>query len=140
MTTVHWNKNTHFIHYGGAGLEMFRSLGYVPRDDARFTGQDRLGFCFDELDSEASIRALAHQIAPLVHEKPDGVTFGELFSTHCNSSPADSSRYRQAIAQLIEHKELVVTGQNGALRRGASTIGERDLLRMSRQTSFWKLG
>ena len=28
MTTVHWNKNNHFIHYGDAGLDMFRTLGY----------------------------------------------------------------------------------------------------------------
>ncbi|GHH61613.1 three-Cys-motif partner protein TcmP [[Pseudomonas] boreopolis] len=137
MTTVHWNNNNHFIHYGGAGLQMFRTLGYTTKDDADFTGQGELGFCFDKLASDASIRALARQIAPLVHERQDGITFEELFSSHCNSSPADSARYRQAIEQLIEHKELVVVGDRGAHRHRASTIGERDLLKASPQTSFW---
>ncbi|MBN8768976.1 MAG: three-Cys-motif partner protein TcmP [Stenotrophomonas nitritireducens] len=137
MTTVHWNNNTHFIHYGGAGLEMFRTLGYAAREDAEFTGQGELGFCFDERASHASIRALAMQISPLVHAKRDGLTFGELFSNHCNSSPADSARYRLAIEKLIEHKELVVVSESGAHRRSASTIVDRDLLKISNQTSFW---
>lgn len=139
MTTVHWKKNTHFIHYGGAGLHMFRSLGYTARDDADFTGQGELGFCFDESASKASVHALATQIAPLVHEKKDGISFGELFSSYCNSSPADSARYRLAIEKLIEHKELIVVGKNGERRRRASTISERDLLKVSSQTILWPL-
>jgi three-Cys-motif partner protein len=140
MTTVHWNNNTHFIHYGGAGLQMFRTLGYATREDAKFTGQGEFGFCFDESASDASVRALAKQIAPLVHQCKDGITFGDLFSSNCNSSPADSARYRLAIEQLIGHKELVVVGENGAYRRRASTIGDRDILKVSSQTIFWPLG
>lgn len=137
MTTVHWNNNNHFIHYGGAGLNMFRALGYTARDDAEFTGQGALGFCFDEVASNASVHALATQIAPVVHERKDGISFGELFSGHCNSSPADSARYRMAIEKLIEHKELTVLGENGERRRRASTIKERDVLKVSGQTILW---
>lgn len=139
MTTVHWNNNNHFIHYGGAGLNMFRALGYTTRDDTEFTGQGELGFCFDEVASNASVHALATQIAPFVYERKDGISFGELFSRHCNSSPADSARYRMAIEKLIEHKELTVLGENGERRRKASTIVERDVLKVSGQTILWPL-
>lgn len=40
MTTVHWQKYNHFIHYGGAGPDMFRTLGYAARDDRSFTGKN----------------------------------------------------------------------------------------------------
>jgi hypothetical protein len=30
MTEVHWANNNYFIHYGGAGLDMFQMVGYDP--------------------------------------------------------------------------------------------------------------
>lgn len=136
MTTVHWNKNNHFIHYGGAGLDMFRALGYNTRDDRSFTGQNELGFCFDEAASAASVSALVNQVSPLVHARPEGISFGELFANHCNSSPADSAKYRLALEQLVSHKEIVVTSPTGARRVRASTIGDRDVLTTSQQRFF----
>lgn len=38
MTRIHWENNNHFIHYGGAGLEMFEVLGYVPEKDDKKAG------------------------------------------------------------------------------------------------------
>ncbi|SEM57916.1 three-Cys-motif partner protein [Pseudoxanthomonas sp. GM95] len=136
MTEVHWNKNNHFIHYGGAGLDMFRTLGYTARDDASFTGQSALGFCFDEVAGEASVTALANQLSPLIHARPEGVTFAEIFATHCNSSPADSQKYRQALERLIGHKEVVATSASGARRYRASTISGADVLSVSQQKYF----
>lgn len=139
MTTVHWNNNNHFIHYGDGGLDMFRTLGYATRQDSGFTGQGELGFCFDDRANEASVEALALQIAPLVYECQDGIRFGDLYATHCNSSPADSARYRIAVEKLIGHKELIVEGPNGERRRKASTIDDKDVLRVSSQTILWPL-
>lgn len=136
MTTVHWNKNNHFIHYGGAGLDMFRALGYSTRDDRSFTGQNELGFCFDDAAGDASVNALVNQISPLVHARPDGISFGELFSSHCNSSPADSAKYRMALEQLVSHREIVITSSTGARRLRASTIGGRDVLTTANQRVF----
>lgn len=136
MTTVHWNKNNHFIHYGGAGLDMFRALGYNTRDDRSFTGQNELGFCFDEAASAASVSALMNQVSPLVHARPEGISFGELFANHCNSSPADSAKYRLALEHLVSHKEIVVTSPTGARRLRASTICDRDVLTTAQQRFF----
>jgi len=136
MTEVHWRKNNHFIHYGGAGLDMFRTLGYRSQDDQAFTGQNEFGFCFDKTAGDASVNALIEQISPLVHAQPEGITFGELFKAHCNSSPADSAKYREALEQLVSHKELTITSPNGARRLRASTISSGDLLTVSRQRIF----
>ena len=139
MTTVHWNNNNHFIHYGDGGLDMFRTLGYATRQDSGFTGQGELGFCFDDRASEASVESLALQIAPLVYECQNGIRFGDLYANHCNSSPADSARYRIAVEKLIGHKELIVEGPNGERRRKASTIDDKDVLKVSSQTILWPL-
>lgn len=139
MSTVHWNKNTHFIHYGGAGLDMFRALGYVARSDSSFTGQGELGFCFDEQANAASVHSLKNQLAPVIHEYPNGIRFGTLFSSTCNSTPANSERYRVALEGLIAEKEISVQGTNGESRRRASTIRDSDLITRARQHTLWSI-
>lgn len=49
MTEVHWDNNSYFIHYGGAGLDMFQMVGYDPDHDADHKGQNILGFEFDDV-------------------------------------------------------------------------------------------
>jgi three-Cys-motif partner protein len=39
MTEVHWANNNYFIHYGGAGLDMFQMVGYDPVHDAKYLQQ-----------------------------------------------------------------------------------------------------
>jgi three-Cys-motif partner protein len=107
MTRVHWEKNNHFIHYAGAGLEMFEALGYVPEKDDAVTGQERL-FHFDDVARRASIKQLVSQVVPLIYADPDGVTFAELFATTCNLSPASADIYKEAIDKARDYKELEV--------------------------------
>jgi hypothetical protein len=118
---------------------MFRTHGYASGDDIQFTGHGELGFCFDERAAHASVQALAHHIAPLVHAQEQDITFGELFASTCNTSPTDSARYRQAIEVLIEHKELVVIGEKGQRRQRASIISGHDRLKMPSQRHFWTM-
>lgn len=136
MTTVHWNKNNHFIHYGGAGLNMFKALGYDPAADSGFTGQNELGFCFDSDAAEASVRALSLQLSPIIHARPEGVTFEELFTSSCNLTPANGERYREALEHLIALKEVTATSPKGARRFSANTIGLRDRISIARQTTI----
>ncbi|UGB44647.1 three-Cys-motif partner protein TcmP [Frateuria edaphi] len=135
MTQVHWEHNNHFIHYGGAGLDMFQVLGYAAHRDESYTGQSSFGFEFDGHAHAASVSALTEQLAQRVHAL-DAVTFGTLYSTTCNSTPADSLRYRQAIEQLVAHKELVVTAAAGGYRRKASTIRDSDVIRRANQRNL----
>lgn len=40
MTGVHWNNHNSFIHYGGAGMEMFGMLGYTTLSKRLFQALD----------------------------------------------------------------------------------------------------
>lgn len=133
MTKIHWEKNTNFIHYGGAGMEMFHALGYVPKQDESFTGQSSLGFCFDESAHTASVTALMEQIPRLIYPDPDGMTFGELFATTCNMSPASANIYRAAIGQLMAIGDLEAVTHDGGIRRSSNRIHDADFIIPSRQ-------
>lgn len=134
MTGIHWEKNNHFIHYGGAGLDMFQMLGYDPEEDSSFTQQD--AFCFDINARQQSVSMLATQIPDLIYSAPDGLSFGELFSLTCNSSPASADIYREAVGFLIEQKDLEVINQNGGTRRSANSIHNNDQILPPVQKSF----
>lgn len=136
MARVHWSKNNHFIHYGGAGIDMFRVLGYSADRDRNFTGQDAFGFCFDDLAGESSISTLMSQLPQLIYAHEDGLSFGELFATTCNLSPADSTHYKGALERLVQHKEIVIVSQDGERRLRASTITDKDQLRPAAQKTF----
>jgi three-Cys-motif partner protein len=133
MARIHWEKNNYFIHYGGAGIEMFDMLGYLPERDDSFTGQTSLGFCFDEPAKDFSIAALAEQLPRLVYPDPDGMTFGELFSSTCNTTPASADIYRDALGRLIEYGEIEVVSQDGTKRRSATRIHDSDQVVPPRQ-------
>lgn len=135
MTQVHWAKNNHFIHYGGAGLDMFRAIGYDAGSDARYTGQSSLAFGFDDLANERSISLLTDQLVRVVHDRK-AVRFGDMYSATCNSTPADSQRYRDALENLVALKEITITGVTGAQRRKATTIEDDDVIQMAVQRTF----
>lgn len=133
MTKVHWSQNNHFIHYGGPGLDMYHVLGYDPRADSSLSSQMELGFCFDNPAKEQSIDTLMEQIPHYVFANDEGISFGELFATTCNTSPADSQRYKEAIESLVVHKEIEILSPDGKRRLKASTIRDTDQLVPSKQ-------
>lgn len=126
MTEVHWNHNNYFIHYGGPGLDMFQMVGYDPDHDNGHRGQSVLGFEFDDVARKASVCALNEQIPQRVYANDEGVSFGILFATTCNDSPASADIYRESIEQLIQQKVIEVIGADGARRRSAQQIKPKD--------------
>ncbi len=126
MTKIHWEKNNYSIHYGGPGIDMFHVLGYEATRDGLYTGQADLGFCFDDPAKAASLLSLKNQLPQLIYARPEGMSFGELYASTCNTSPADSTLYKEALGQLVQHKEIEIVGPNGERRRTATTITDRD--------------
>lgn len=133
MTRVHWTKNNQFLHYGGAGLDMFQALGYHAKNDHGHAGQSLLEFEFDDIATSASVAALSEQLPRYIFARDEGIGFGELFAGTCNGSPADSERYKQALQTLIEVKDIEVMSSEGARRLKASTIRDSDILVPCRQ-------
>ena len=126
MTEVHWNNNNYFIHYGGSGLDMFQMVGYDPNYDSTLSGQFELGFEFDDVARGASITSLREQIPHMIYSHDEGMSFGELFATTCNKSPATADIYRSAIDELIEYKVIEVISDDGVRRRSAQQIKPSD--------------
>lgn len=126
MTEVHWDNNNYFIHYGGAGLDMCQMVGYDPDHDAVYKGQSTLGFEFDDVARKASIAALNEHIPRRVYANNEGISFGELFATTCNDSPASADIYRDSVGELLEHKAVEVVSADGVRRRSAQQIKSSD--------------
>lgn len=137
MTKVHWDNQNYFIHYGGAGLNMFQMVGYDPDHDASLSGQSSLGFEFDDIARKTSIATLAAQIPRLIYSNNDGMSFGELFAKTCNGSPASASIYQETIHELLTNKILDVVGANGEIRRSAIQIKNNDQIMPAAQRSLF---
>jgi three-Cys-motif partner protein len=136
MTEVHWANNNYFIHYGGAGLDMFQMVGYDPAHDSHYLKQSALGFEFDDLAKHASIAALNEHIPRRVYADDTGISFGELFATTCNSSPASAQIYRESVGQLIAERVIEVVPADGGSRRSAAQIKATDQLVAPRQRAI----
>lgn len=115
---------------------MFHALGYESARDSGFTGQDSLGFLFDDPAKRSSIDALARQLPPLIFAREEGVSFGELFRSTCNLSPADSATYKEALGLLAQHGEIEILTAKGGHRHKGSTINNTDQLVPSKQISL----
>jgi len=126
MTEVHWDNNNYFIHYGGPGLDMFHMVGYDPDHDAAHRGQSMLGFEFDDVARKASVAALNEHIPRRVYANDEGLSFGELFATTCNDSPASADIYRDSVGELLEQKAVEVVSVDGVKRRSAQQIKSSD--------------
>jgi three-Cys-motif partner protein len=136
MTEVHWANNNYFIHYGGAGLDMFQMVGYDPAHDSNYLKQSALGFEFDDVAKQASISALNEHIPRRVYADDTGISFGELFATTCNSSPASAQIYRESVGQLIAERVIEVMPAEGGTRRSAAQIKPTDQLVAPRQRAI----
>ncbi|MCD6671821.1 MAG: three-Cys-motif partner protein TcmP [Burkholderiaceae bacterium] len=136
MTEVHWANNNYFIHYGGAGLDMFHMVGYDPDHDAQYLKQSALGFEFDDVAKRASIAALNEHIPRRVYADDTGISFGELFATTCNSSPASAQIYRESLGHLIAERVIEIVPADGGSRRSAGQIKATDQLVAPRQRAI----
>ncbi|MCU7858513.1 MAG: three-Cys-motif partner protein TcmP [Candidatus Thiodiazotropha sp. (ex Lucinoma kastoroae)] len=136
MTKIHWSHNNHFIHYGGPGLNMYEVLGYDHKYDLSNSNQLGFDFLFDNPAEERSVNLLMNQLPHYIFSHDEGISFGELFATTCNTSPADSIRYKKSVEQLYSHKEIEILSTDGKKRTKATTIRDTDRLIPSKQRSF----
>lgn len=135
MTQVHWKHNNSFVHYGGAGINMF-TLGYLSGRDVGYTGQHAMDFLFDDSASERTASTLMEQLPHLIFARDEGLDFEALYAATCNTSPADSEHYKRAVERLIHAKEVEVVSPNGSRKTKASTIRGQDRIVPSRQLSL----
>ena len=131
MKQVHWKHQNHFIHYGGAGLDMLapHTMGFMQE----FTG----GFRFDDVARHQSDEALREQLAARIYAMDQPRTFGEVFASTCNESPATAKMYKESLAALIQERDITVTGADGRTRRHARYMTDTDIVQRSRQSQLF---
>jgi three-Cys-motif partner protein len=131
MKQVHWQHHNHFIHYGGAGLDMLapQTMGFRQE----FTG----GFQFDDVALHRSNSALLQQLGDKIFAKRNSVTIGELFASTCNTSPATSEMYKVALENLVQERDITVTSDKGKRVRHARYMEDTDLVERSHQATLF---
>jgi hypothetical protein len=69
MKQVHWQHSNHFVHYGGAGLNMLapHTMGFLQEFDG--------GFRFDDLARSRSDKELVEQLAVRIFDQSATVVF-----------------------------------------------------------------
>jgi three-Cys-motif partner protein len=123
MARLHWELKNHFKHSGDAGLNMF---GYEPDLDPLVTGQALFAdFNFEEQDHQRSVGLLREQLMEIIHRHPSGISFKALLEITCNTTPASSDLYKDALGQLMEESEIILSPQ----RQKGSSIQNEDVIR-----------
>lgn len=128
MKRIHWeNNNLH--HPGGPGFNM---LGYLG-NHGQLTFDNR----FDEHAHQATQDALRQDIPQRITQLNSPVRFGDLVQLTANETPARLDQIRDAVFALARERQLIVTTQAGATRRGAHSIASDDLVELP--TQLWLL-
>lgn len=127
MKQVHWQHSNHFVHYGGAGLDMLapHTMGFLQQFDG--------GFRFDDIAKSKSDEALTAQLAEYVFNSSAPKTFSNLFAETCNGSPATATMYKEALANLLRERSIEIHSADGRRRKGARYITDTDVIEQSRQ-------
>lgn len=131
MKQVHWQHQNHFIHYGGAGLDMLapHTMGFRQE----FNG----GFQFDDVALNQSNKALLQQLADHIFSKNKPTTIGELYASTCNTSPATTGMYKNVLEVLVGERDLLVTSSDGKAKNYARYMSDNDIIERNRQTSLF---
>lgn len=131
MKQVHWQHSNHFIHYGGAGLNMLapHTMGFLQEFDG--------GFRFDDVARHKSDKALTEQLVERIFVQQEPKKFANIFSETCNGSPATASMYKDALATLVASGDVVVRSGDGKPRYRSRYIQDADTVERSKQLKFF---
>lgn len=138
MGKLHWRLNNRFQHHGGAG---FHALGFDPSRDLR---QGLLTFMFDDDALKRSEAAVLEQLPSMIHaahRDGGGLVVETLFAGNCNETPVTSDILSRQLVLLRDEGEILIKGEDGALKPRAKSIGWGDRLVLPRERSlFSRLG
>lgn len=131
MKQVHWQHSNHFVHYGGAGLDMLapQTMGFLQEFDG--------GFRFDEVARAKSDKELVVQLAKRVYTQRTPMPFSQVFAETCNGSPATASMYKDALAILVSEGEATMRSVDGKPRYRARYMRDTDIVDKPKQIKLF---
>ncbi len=130
MTKVHWSvanhEKTKMNHYG--------VLGFRGMDDSNDNFFDNIeDFPFNsEAEKKMKTRNM-EEILPALHNKPS--TFNNFYGKIANNTPAHKEHFREYMQELLQYKELSITGKNGEQR--SSNVKDDDIIEIPPQRNLF---
>lgn len=133
MVDIHWDHGNHFVHYGGAGLDMYSLRGFSTDAHA-----DMYGFCNQ---AEALTReTLLSQLPRLIRDHHEaGINFRNLITEQSNYTPARELFIREAFRSPEIRADILVLSKEGKPKRGFSLPKDSDIIIPSKQQSLFLL-
>jgi hypothetical protein len=131
MKQVHWQHSNHFVHYGGAGLDMLapQTMGFLQDFDG--------GFRFDDIARDKSDKELVIQLAKRIFTQAAPKLFSQVFAETCNGSPATASMYKNALATLVAEGEATMRSADGKPRYRARYMCDTDIVDRPKQIKLF---
>jgi three-Cys-motif partner protein len=131
MKQVHWQHHNHFVHYGGAGLDMLapHTMGYMQEFDG--------GFRFDDVAQNKSDTALLDQLGKRISEQQNSQSIGDLYANTCNTSPSTNDMYKNVLEKLVAEKTVIVSSEDGKPRNYARYMTDKDIIEVSPQKKLF---
>jgi three-Cys-motif partner protein len=129
VKSLHWEIENHFQHFGRAGLAM---LGYDPKRDSDVTGQN--AFAFDDPAKVRTQEALLAELPRRIACVGEPISFGRVFQSVCNETPATQSMLAEVVNELCAAGEIEKKGAKGERRADTTLPHDDDVLRMPTQT------
>ena len=132
MTETIWEKGNCMRHYGGTGTEIFEIYykgGHI--DAPSLFGQTFSGEAWDG-HRKGLIEHLPEHIW-----KYDDIEVKDIIGETCNSTAAPPDMYFEALRELIDNREIVISGKSGGKKR-SRTISLSDRIGPQRQGYFFK--
>ncbi|WP_321945234.1 three-Cys-motif partner protein TcmP [Paraburkholderia sp. J10-1] len=131
MKQVHWQHSNHFVHYGGAGLDMLapQTMGFLQDFDG--------GFRFDDVARDKSDKELVVQLARRIFSQSEPKAFSQMFAETCNGSPATASMYKDALATLVAEGDATIRSVDGKQRYRARYMSDTDIIERPKQSRLF---
>ena len=127
---LHWEMENHFQHFGGAGLGMFGTLGYDPRNDIE---TPLLPFQFDSVAAEQTNESLLDSLPRRISDFNGEISFAAFCDAVANETPATKQMLGQNISDLSRENELAIYTSAGRRRRNGVQIAAEDVIVVPRQ-------
>lgn len=121
------HDNAHLqAHYGRSGLNM---LSYNSADEGNL-------YLFNVDDRKAAKAQLYYDIPSLISKFGNVISVNDFYTNIYNSTPAHSNDIHEAI---MENPDLEVITESGGERQKANTIKPNDIIKLTKQKSFFML-
>ncbi len=130
MGEVHWDvanhEKTKMNHYGVLGFQGINEHTNQLFDDIK-------DFSFDAEAKDRMKMKNMEEIPKALHNNPS--SFKEFYASIANNTPAHKEHFRDYMQELLQHKELSITGKNGEQRR--VSVKDDDIIKIPRQKNLF---